>query len=62
VRREANVLEPAAFRGSSEGPKFAGPRLRTFRQDSESRAAMGMRDFVIIDPTGVLWRVGQNIG
>ena len=21
----------------------------------------GMRDFVVIDPTGVLWRVGQNI-
>jgi len=21
----------------------------------------GMRDFVIIDPTGVLWRIGQNI-
>jgi uncharacterized glyoxalase superfamily protein PhnB len=20
----------------------------------------GMRDFVIIDPTGVLWRIGQN--
>jgi len=20
-----------------------------------------MRDFVIVDPTGVLWRVGQNI-
>jgi catechol 2,3-dioxygenase-like lactoylglutathione lyase family enzyme len=22
----------------------------------------GMRDFVIVDPTGVLWRIGQNIG
>jgi catechol 2,3-dioxygenase-like lactoylglutathione lyase family enzyme len=22
----------------------------------------GIRDFVIIDPTGVLWRIGQNIG
>jgi uncharacterized glyoxalase superfamily protein PhnB len=22
----------------------------------------GMRDFVIVDPSGVLWRVGQNIG
>jgi uncharacterized glyoxalase superfamily protein PhnB len=21
----------------------------------------GLRDFVIVDPTGVLWRVGQNI-
>jgi hypothetical protein len=21
----------------------------------------GIRDFVIIDPTGVLWRIGQNI-
>jgi catechol 2,3-dioxygenase-like lactoylglutathione lyase family enzyme len=21
-----------------------------------------MRDFVVIDPTGVLWRIGQNIG
>ena len=21
-----------------------------------------IRDFVIIDPTGVLWRIGQNIG
>jgi len=21
----------------------------------------GMRDFVLIDPTGVLWRIGQNI-
>jgi uncharacterized glyoxalase superfamily protein PhnB len=21
----------------------------------------GMRDFVIIDPTGVLWRIAQNI-
>ncbi|PHS28768.1 MAG: glyoxalase [Robiginitomaculum sp.] len=21
----------------------------------------GMRDFVVIDPTGVLWRIGQNI-
>src|SRR5262245_34188168 len=21
----------------------------------------GMRDFVIVDPTGVLWRIGQNI-
>jgi uncharacterized glyoxalase superfamily protein PhnB len=20
----------------------------------------GMRDFVIVDPTGVLWRIGQN--
>jgi catechol 2,3-dioxygenase-like lactoylglutathione lyase family enzyme len=22
----------------------------------------GLRDFVITDPTGVLWRIGQNIG
>ncbi|WP_254063295.1 hypothetical protein [Rhodanobacter sp. L36] len=22
----------------------------------------GMRDFVICDPTGVLWRIGQDIG
>ena len=22
----------------------------------------GMRDFVIIDPSGVLWRIGQNTG
>lgn len=22
----------------------------------------GLRDFVIVDPTGVLWRVGQSIG
>jgi catechol 2,3-dioxygenase-like lactoylglutathione lyase family enzyme len=22
----------------------------------------GLRDFVVVDPTGVLWRVGQNIG
>jgi catechol 2,3-dioxygenase-like lactoylglutathione lyase family enzyme len=22
----------------------------------------GIRDFVIVDPTGVLWRIGQNIG
>jgi catechol 2,3-dioxygenase-like lactoylglutathione lyase family enzyme len=22
----------------------------------------GLRDFVIVDPTGVLWRIGQNIG
>jgi catechol 2,3-dioxygenase-like lactoylglutathione lyase family enzyme len=21
----------------------------------------GMRDFVIVDPTGVLWRIGQNV-
>ena len=21
----------------------------------------GIRDFVIVDPTGVLWRIGQNI-
>jgi uncharacterized glyoxalase superfamily protein PhnB len=21
----------------------------------------GMRDFVIVDPTGVLWRIAQNI-
>ncbi|WP_148717261.1 VOC family protein [Chitinolyticbacter meiyuanensis] len=21
----------------------------------------GMRDFVVIDPTGVLWRIGQNL-
>lgn len=21
----------------------------------------GMRDFVVVDPTGVLWRIGQNI-
>jgi hypothetical protein len=22
---------------------------------------MGVCDFVIVDPTGVLWRIGQNI-
>jgi len=22
---------------------------------------LGMRDFVVIDPTSVLWRIGQNI-
>jgi uncharacterized glyoxalase superfamily protein PhnB len=22
----------------------------------------GLRDFIIVDPTGVLWRIGQNIG
>jgi catechol 2,3-dioxygenase-like lactoylglutathione lyase family enzyme len=22
----------------------------------------GLRDFILVDPTGVLWRIGQNIG
>lgn len=22
----------------------------------------GLRDFIVVDPTGVLWRIGQNIG
>jgi uncharacterized glyoxalase superfamily protein PhnB len=24
--------------------------------------AWGIRDFALADPTGVLWRIGQNIG
>jgi catechol 2,3-dioxygenase-like lactoylglutathione lyase family enzyme len=31
------------------------------RVESPADRPWGMRDFVIIDPTGVLWRIGQNI-
>src|SRR3954467_13941108 len=31
------------------------------RTDPPADRPWGMRDFVIIDPTGVLWRIGQNI-
>lgn len=30
------------------------------RVDPPAERPWGMRDFVIIDPTGVLWRIGQN--
>jgi catechol 2,3-dioxygenase-like lactoylglutathione lyase family enzyme len=30
-------------------------------QPPEDRS-WGLRDFVLVDPTGVLWRIGQNIG
>jgi catechol 2,3-dioxygenase-like lactoylglutathione lyase family enzyme len=32
------------------------------RAEPPSDKPWGMRDFVLIDPTGVLWRIGQNIG
>lgn len=35
-------------------------RYGVMAQPPEDRP-WGMRDFVIVDPTGVLWRVGQNI-
>ncbi len=31
------------------------------RVEPPSDRSWGIRDFVIIDPTGVLWRIGQNI-
>ena len=31
------------------------------RFEASSDKAWGMRDFVVIDPTGVLWRISQNI-
>jgi len=30
--------------------------------DSPEDRPWGIRDFVIVDPSGVLWRIGQNIG
>src|SRR5262249_16708558 len=30
------------------------------RTEPPADRSWGMRDFVIIDPTGVLWRIGQN--
>jgi uncharacterized glyoxalase superfamily protein PhnB len=30
------------------------------RNEPPADRPWGMRDFVIIDPTGVLWRIGQN--
>lgn len=32
------------------------------RVDPPADQPWGMRDFVLFDPTGVLWRIGQNIG
>ena len=31
------------------------------KTDPPADRSWGMRDFVIVDPTGVLWRIGQNI-
>jgi catechol 2,3-dioxygenase-like lactoylglutathione lyase family enzyme len=31
------------------------------RMEPPADRPWGMRDFVIVDPTGVLWRIGQNI-
>src|SRR5262249_50767750 len=32
------------------------------RAEPPADRSWGLRDFVITDPTGVLWRIGQNIG
>jgi catechol 2,3-dioxygenase-like lactoylglutathione lyase family enzyme len=32
------------------------------RAEPPEDRSWGLRDFVILDPTGVLWRVGQSIG
>ena len=29
--------------------------------ESPADRSWGLRDFVVVDPTGVLWRIGQNI-
>jgi catechol 2,3-dioxygenase-like lactoylglutathione lyase family enzyme len=31
------------------------------KADAPEDRPWGMRDFVLVDPTGVLWRIGQNI-
>jgi len=31
------------------------------RADGPEDRPWGIRDFIIVDPTGVLWRIGQNI-
>ena len=31
------------------------------RVEPPADRSWGLRDFVVIDPTGVLWRIGQNI-
>src|SRR5262245_64293413 len=31
------------------------------RADPPADRSWGLRDFAIVDPTGVLWRIGQNI-
>jgi hypothetical protein len=31
------------------------------RAEAPADRSWGLRDFVILDPTGVLWRIGQNI-
>jgi catechol 2,3-dioxygenase-like lactoylglutathione lyase family enzyme len=32
------------------------------RTEPPGDRSWGIRDFVLIDPTGVMWRIGQNIG
>jgi catechol 2,3-dioxygenase-like lactoylglutathione lyase family enzyme len=43
-----------------EAQDLAG-KYRVMAQPPEDRP-WGLRDFVLVDPTGVLWRIGQNIG
>jgi hypothetical protein len=37
------------------------PPIATVARTSGIGSRWGIRDFVIIDPTRVLWRIGQNI-
>jgi uncharacterized glyoxalase superfamily protein PhnB len=40
--------------------KGIAAKYGTFVEPPEDRD-WGLRDFVVVDPTGVLWRIGQNI-
>ena len=40
--------------------KGIASKYGTFVEPPEDRD-WGLRDFVVVDPTGVLWRIGQNI-
>jgi uncharacterized glyoxalase superfamily protein PhnB len=42
-----------------EAQNLAG-KYNVMAQPPEDRS-WGLRDFVLVDPTGVLWRIGQNI-
>jgi hypothetical protein len=42
-------------RSSSE--RSTVPKLRTI----EIKAFVPAKDFVLIDPSGVMWRIGQNV-
>jgi hypothetical protein len=52
---------PSTIAASTPTEAQGLPKKYGLKADAPADRPWAIRDFVIVDPTGVLWRIGQNI-